>query len=221
MKKKKSNQNKALIKKPGSSKERAEIITEWHRIINKRRLTAFSHLLIEEDDVNLADWFHVAEVLRQAKKRLKHDSKIASSFLEKAQKGKFDVFLCYNSQDKPAILRIDRKLRERGILPWLDENELRPGMPWQPALEKQINKIKAAAVFVGASNEGPWQKMEIPAFLRKFVKKKAPVIPVLLRSCKRKPNLPTFLEGFMWVDFRKKRPDPYKALIWGITGKHD
>ncbi len=39
----------------------------------------------------------------------------------------FDVFLCHNSADKPAVKRIGEKLKQRGILPWLDEWELRPG----------------------------------------------------------------------------------------------
>jgi hypothetical protein len=33
----------------------------------------------------------------------------------------FDVFLCHNSTDKPAVRRIRELLKEHGILPWLDE----------------------------------------------------------------------------------------------------
>ena len=106
--------------------------------------------------------------------------------------------------------------------PWLDEWELRPGLPWQPLLEEQIGTIKSAAVFVGKNGTGPWQDMELYAFLRKFAKRegqKCPVIPVILPDCENPPELPTFLESMTWVDFRKPDPDPLERLIWGITGE--
>lgn len=131
----------------------------------------------------------------------------------------YDVFLCYNSSDKPAVKEIGEELKREGILPWLDVWELRPGLPWQRLLEEQIEKIKSAAVFVGANGEGPWQKMEIETFLREFIRRGCPVIPVLLSDAKSEPNLPIFLNCMTWVDFRRNDPDPIGHLIWGITGK--
>ena len=130
----------------------------------------------------------------------------------------FDVFLCHNSQDKPEVIDIGLKLKEQGLNPWLDQWELQPGLPWQRELEKQIQNIKSAAVFVGQSGIGPWQQMEIEAYLRRFVRQGCPVIPVLLPNAPNSPNLPPFLEGMTWVDFRRSRPDPMEQLIWGITG---
>lgn len=40
---------------------------------------------------------------------------------EKMKRGDFDVFLCHNSEDKPAVKKIGETLRDVGILPWLDE----------------------------------------------------------------------------------------------------
>lgn len=134
--------------------------------------------------------------------------------------GDFDVFLCHNSEDKPAVKEIGQRLKEQGILPWLDEWELRPGLPWQRLLEQQIAQIKSAAVFIGQSGIGPWQQLELEAFLREFVARGCPVIPVLLPDAPKKPELPVFLRGMTWVDFRKREPDPTERLIWGITGEH-
>lgn len=131
----------------------------------------------------------------------------------------FDVFLCHNSADKQTVKQIGERLKERGILPWLDEWELRPGLPFQKALEEQIKKIKTAAVFVGKDGIGPWEDMEMLAFLRQFVKRNCPVIPVILDGCQLTPELPTFLEGMTFVDFRNQDPDPFEQLIWGITGE--
>lgn len=131
----------------------------------------------------------------------------------------FDVFLCHNNKDKDDVRNIALQLEEQEILPWLDERQLRPGLPWQDALERQIGQIKSAAVFVGSNGIGPWQKNELQAFLREFVNRGCPVIPVLLPSAPEKPDLPNFLAGMTWVDFRKQKPDPVSQLIWGITGK--
>lgn len=133
--------------------------------------------------------------------------------------GQFDVFLCHNKSDKPAVKRIGRQLMERNILPWLDEWELQPGMAWQRLLEDQIGGIRAAAVFVGANGMGPWQRQELDSLLRQFVKRSCPVIPVLLPNAPTEPTLPLFLEGMTWVDFRMADPDPLDRFVWGITGK--
>ena len=139
----------------------------------------------------------------------------------KREGGTFDVFLCHNSHDKPRVKDIGRSLKELGILPWLDEWELRPGMPWQDALEQQIGCVKSAAVFVGSEGVGPWQHQELAAFLRKFVDQRSPVIPVLLPEAPAEPDLPLFLVGMTYVDFRETDPDPMKRLVWGITGQND
>jgi len=131
----------------------------------------------------------------------------------------FDVFLCYNSEDKAAVKEVAIQLMAQGLVPWLDEWELRPGLPWLPMLEEQIENTKTAAVFVGEGGIGPWQQSELEAFLREFVEYGSPVIPVLLPDAPQKPQLPVFLRGRQWVDFRKKEPDPITQLIWGITGK--
>jgi len=146
-------------------------------------------------------------------------SEIKNTLHTKLEKGEYDVFLCHNSEDKNEVKVIAKLLMSRGILPWLDEWDLQPGLPWQVALEKQIANIRSAAVFVGGSGFGPWQNMELSAFLRQFVGRNCPVIPVLLSTCEKSPNLPVFLGGLNAVDFRKEVTDPLDRLIWGITGE--
>jgi GTPase SAR1 family protein/nucleotide-binding universal stress UspA family protein len=131
----------------------------------------------------------------------------------------FDVFLSYNSQDRKEVLAIAERLKEKGILPWLDIWQSRPGTSWQKTLEKQLKKLKAAAVFIGHRGLGPWQDQEIEALLQRLVKKKCTVIPVLLEAAPKQPKLPLFLEALHRVDFRQKEPDPLKQLIWGITSE--
>ncbi len=60
--------------------------------------------------------------------------------------------------------------------------------------------------------------MEIEAYLRRFVNQGSPVIPVLLHNAPKQPELPIFLEGMTWVDFRQSESNAMGRLIWGITG---
>jgi class 3 adenylate cyclase len=140
----------------------------------------------------------------------------------KEQFGEYDVFLSYNSQDRADVLRIGDMLKGVGIRPWLDVWDLIPGQPWQRQLELAIDKVKSAAVCVGVSGMGPWQDQEMAALIRKFVRRQSPVIPVILPGLKKTPDLPTFLESFMWVDLRKlndENPRPLANLVAGILGR--
>jgi hypothetical protein len=148
------------------------------------------------------------------------EATVASILRHKRKIEEFDVFLCHNTTDKIHVKRIGKRLKKYGILPWLDEWELRPGIPWQRTLERQINSIRAAAIFVGDNGIGPWQNLELEAFIRQFVSRQCPVIPVLLNSSANEPELPVFLNGMTYVHLMRKKPDPFAQLIWGITGVH-
>jgi hypothetical protein len=142
----------------------------------------------------------------------------SSVIMGKEETTDFDVFLCHSAADKPAVRLIARRLREHGILPWLDEAELPPGRDWQEELERQISNIRTAAVFVGPSGIGPWQNRELRAFLNEFAERGCPVIPVLLPEA-AEPELPVFLRSMTWVDLRAQDDDGIELLIWGITGR--
>jgi GTPase SAR1 family protein len=147
------------------------------------------------------------------------ESEAASTVLRgKEEVAEFDVFLCHNVADKPAVRDIAQRLRARGLRPWLDEHQLRPGLPWQRVVDEQLQSIPAAIVVVGSA-VGPWQDHELNALLRQFVRRKCPVIPVLLPGVER-PELPALLDGMTWVDLAVAEPDPLDQMEWGITGKH-
>jgi nucleotide-binding universal stress UspA family protein len=133
----------------------------------------------------------------------------------------YDAFLCHNSEDKAAVRALSSRLIARGIRTWFDEVDLRPGFPWQQALEEQISSIGSAIVCVGASGLGPWQDVEHRAFLAEFVSRSCPVIPLILPDAGQIPVLPLFLRAFTWVDMRGSHPDPFERLIYGITGRRN
>jgi hypothetical protein len=148
----------------------------------------------------------------------KIDIDIGDTLLDKLHRNHYDTFLCYNSEYRPAVKKIGEMLKLYGILPWLDEWNIRPGIPWQREIEKQLNNIASATVFVGGNGVGPWQRIEIESILDVFIKRGCPVIPVLLEDCSNKPNMPLFMKNLSWIDFAQKDPDPIRKLVWGITG---
>ena len=177
-------------------------------------------LLDREERLNRATTSRVSEMDQAAdvqRERAKAQSKIQG----KQEVQDFDVFLSYHSRDRESVVALGERIKQEGLLPWLDEWELRPGLLWQDILEKQIAQIKSATVCVGKAGIGPWQQQEMAAFLREFVERKCPVIPVLLPDAPRKPRLPVFLKGFTWVDLRPPNPDSFRKLIWGITGERE
>ncbi len=68
----------------------------------------------------------------------------------------FDVFLSHNSRDKPAVRELKQRLDAYRLSCWLDEDELRPGIPWQQRLEEGIQGSGSLAVLVGKDGMGPW-----------------------------------------------------------------
>jgi len=137
----------------------------------------------------------------------------------KIETGDFDVFLCHNSKDKAQVMAIGERLKERGILPWLDTWEIRPGTRWQQELQKHIKSVSSAAVFIGPAGAGPWQDVEVEALLTEIANRRRPLIPVILEGRKGQPRLPSFLKIWHEVDMRQPDPDPFEQLVWGITGE--
>ncbi len=129
----------------------------------------------------------------------------------------FDVFLCHNSLDKPAIRAIASQLKNQGISYWLDEEKLPAGTYWLDTQERDMEQIGVVAVFIGQNGIGKWQRLEISIFLQQFVEHQLPIVPVFLPDAPLDTQLSLFLKLFTWVDFRLTDPEPMSALIQGIT----
>ena len=108
---------------------------------------------------------------------------------------RFDVFLCHNSEDKSAVIKIAEQLQAQGIKPWLDEWELRPGLDWQDALDGQIEQIQTAAVFVGNAGLGPWQQQEIKSVFAGVCRARLPGDSSIARQRTPRTSAADFSEG--------------------------
>jgi WD40 repeat protein len=137
--------------------------------------------------------------------------------------GDFDVFLAHNSQDKPQMEAIANALRQRGINPWIDTEQIAPGQWVQDAIQDTIvSQVKCAAVFIGAHGIGQWQAIELRTFIQQCVEGNLSVIPVLLPGVDEIPETLPFLKTMNWVRFEENVNDSESLdrLEWGITGKH-
>jgi GTPase SAR1 family protein len=135
----------------------------------------------------------------------------------KEEVAEYDVFLSYHWPDKDAVRSIAQQLKNRGLRPWMDERQLRPGSAWLPDLEEIIQRVPAAALIIGAKR-GPWQNREIYAFVQQSVSRGCAIVPVLLPDANT-ADLPVFLQGLTWINLAAPEPNPIDQLVWGVTGQ--
>jgi formylglycine-generating enzyme required for sulfatase activity len=125
------------------------------------------------------------------------------------------VFLCHASQDKPAVRKLHRYLKSRGVQPWLDELDLLPGENWEVEIPKAILSSDVILVCLSKNSvdkEGYVQK-EITFALDKAQEKPEGtifIVPVKLEDC----EVPRRLKQYQWVDVF--RQDGYKRLMLSL-----
>ncbi len=115
------------------------------------------------------------------------------------------VFLCHGSEDKPTVRNIYSMLREDGVRPWLDEEEILPGQDWDTEIRRAVRQSHAILVCLSSSSvrkEGYLQK-EIRFALDVADEKPDGtifIIPVKFDDC----ELPERLHHWQWVDWRNE-----------------
>ncbi|MFN6484380.1 MULTISPECIES: GUN4 domain-containing protein [unclassified Nostoc] len=136
-----------------------------------------------------------------------------------SSQAQFDVFLAHNSQDKAQVRAIANELKRCGLKPWLDEEQIPPGRPFQDYIQRAIQSVKSAAIFIGPTGLGKWQMMELRSLIGKLVEADIPVIPVLLPGVAGIPDDLDFLKQLHWVNFTNGINDTQALdnLKWGIT----
>lgn len=126
------------------------------------------------------------------------------------------VFICHSSQDKPAVRELYQKLRaEPWIEPWLDEEELFPGMDWNIEIEKAIEETDVIVVCLSKSSttkEGYVQKEIRTALDYADYKPEGTlfIIPVRLEEC----TPPKRLGRWQYADyFEGQRERAFERLL--------
>ena len=60
------------------------------------------------------------------------------------------VFLCHSSKDKPAVRDLYRRLKDKRVEPWLDEEKLIPGQEWDYEISKAVRSSHVVIVCLSA-----------------------------------------------------------------------
>jgi len=141
-----------------------------------------------------------------------------------AQQPLYDVFLSYNSGDKPQVEALAKRLMaEAGMNPFRDGWHLTSAEAFEDASRKALDQSKTCAVFLGPSGLGPWMIEVLFVALDERVRDESfRVFPVLLPGAKPKDEqtLPGFLREHTWVDFRAglDDQDAFRQLVAAIRG---
>jgi hypothetical protein len=168
-----------------------------------------------------------ADELAQFLEQVDERAKQARQFEEEQQRtlnteerNEYDVFLAHNWADKEFVRHVHRRLKERNLFPWIDEEQIAPGNWFQDVIQDSMRNCKSAAIFLGANGLGRWQRLELRTFTQLCVEEEIPLIPVLLPGMSGLPRELLFLGQFDFVTFTSK--DDIAALddfCWGITGQ--
>ncbi|MEL7085823.1 MAG: toll/interleukin-1 receptor domain-containing protein [Cyanobacteria bacterium J06597_1] len=67
-----------------------------------------------------------------------------------------DVFLSHSARDKKWVREFAKALETHKLTVWLDEWTLKPGMPWQDALEKALRDSETIVSVMDVESESDW-----------------------------------------------------------------
>ena len=138
----------------------------------------------------------------------------------------YDVFLCYNKKEKPAVRVINESLRqEYGLRTFLDESTFVGGEEWEDSIQTAMAQSKTCAILLGINGWGPYQLTgeAKPALERREQDLEFRVIPVLLPGAKPEEllDLREFFDRTHWVDFRSTGERlAIRTLASAIRGKN-
>src|SRR6266481_4490208 len=113
------------------------------------------------------------------------------------------IFLSHNHRDREFTRRLGNWLRNYGARVWIDEAEMKVG----DSLLQKIESGIAGAEFLGVvlspnSIKSEWVRRELEIALTDEIGgRRAKVLPLLHRTC----EMPGFLRGKVYADFRKKK----------------
>ncbi len=119
-----------------------------------------------------------------------------------------DIFLSHNSLDKQQVEILAHQLLDKGVCPWFDKWELRPGQPWLSTIETAIKTCQTVVVCLGNDGQGRVQAPEIEtALIESLDDRGKSVIPVILPHVPLTTDpsslTPTWLKRLTWVDLRR------------------
>lgn len=135
-----------------------------------------------------------------------------------SSKRQLRVFLCHAKDDKQAVQELYKRLVDRNVDPWLDEEKLLPGQDWDLEIAKAVRESDVVIVCLSqkSTNKTGFVQKEIKYALD--VADQQPegsifLIPLRLEKC----IVPDRLKRLQWVDFFKYTG--FTRLVNSLTRK--
>lgn len=131
------------------------------------------------------------------------------------------LFLLYAREDLDSVRMVAEDLKEKGFNPWLDVDELVPGVVWREAVMNALEESTAALVFVSKNLVGKqgFVAEELKAAMRVLHEPKgrtSPIIPLRLDDA----EVPEELAHIQWLDLGESGAlDRLEAGLKRIAGE--
>jgi len=126
------------------------------------------------------------------------------------------VFLCHATADKPAVRKLYRYLRSKGMEPWLDAENLLPGENWEVEIPNALfdSDVILVCLSKNSVNKEGYVQKEITFALDKALEKTDGTIYIIPAKLEER-DVPQRLNRFQWVDLY--REDGRKRLMLSLN----
>ncbi len=125
------------------------------------------------------------------------------------------IFISYSHKDKKFVNKLAANLVKHKAHVWIDTWELNVGDSIIDKVQSAIQESSALIIVISkASMESEWCKKELSAgFIKELEEKRVVVLPLLLEDC----EMPIFLRGKMYADFRSNFDDGFSKILEAIA----
>lgn len=125
------------------------------------------------------------------------------------------VFISYSHEDKDFASNLASQLVRHKAKVWIDQWELQVGDSIIDHIQSAIQGADALLIILSKSSvNSEWCKKEISSgLLRELEEKRVVVLPALIEEC----EIPLFLRGKLYADFRKSFDDGIKSVLDAIS----
>jgi hypothetical protein len=109
----------------------------------------------------------------------------------------FDVFISYSTKDKTSADAACASLERVGIRCWVAPRDILPGVEWDDAIVRAIDKCRIMVlIFSKNANESPQIRREVKRAFNRGI----PVVPVRIENINPNEMLAYYMDSVHWLD---------------------
>lgn len=125
------------------------------------------------------------------------------------------VFIVYARDDLETAKRLAKVMKDAGLNPWLDVEQLVPGQVWKKAVLKALEESSIALVIVSNNlQKDGFVREELNAAMKLLQSRETDVVPIVPVRVDDS-SVPEALAQIQWVDLREK--DAEQQLLRGLS----